>query len=155
MKDGSILHCYSDGFLARAIRRFTRSRVNHTALVIEVWGETFIIDAQRDGVNLRPLKEWQKKYNYNYIISEPKTFTKEQKQLAISMVGHTPYDFASLLWYQPLYILFGKWYGKRKGDAKNRMFCSEFVAWVYELENWWKLSPQEVKEKIKKHKNFI
>ena len=141
LKTGDILHCTSEGFIGRAIRWFTRSRVNHTALVIEVWNELFILDSQADGTNMRPISEWNRKYNYSYIIDRPDEFTTKQRNKAVSVIGHTPYDFKSLLIYQPIYILTGKWRGKTKDAAKNRLYCSEYIAWVFNMPQWWKASP--------------
>ena len=154
LQKGDVLHCTGQGFVARAIRLFTRSRVNHTAIVIEVWNELFIIDSQADGTNLRPIKEWNDKYNYSYIIHRPKTFTTQQREKAVSVIGTTPYDFKSLLWYQPVYILTGKWKGKRYDAAAEKLYCSEYVAWLFDMPGWWKASPEAVKNWMDDHKGF-
>jgi len=144
LKSGDVLHCTSNGVLGRLIQKFTKSRINHTALVIEIWSELFIIDSQKDGTNPRPFYEWVMKYNYKYKIHRPTVFTKDEKFKAVSKWGHTPYDFASLLIWQPIYILTGKWHGRKEPRADGRMYCSEYVAWVFDLNHWWKLSPQAV-----------
>lgn len=144
LKSGDVLHCTSDSWLQRKIQWFTKSRIGHTALVIEIWGELFIIDSQKDGTNLRPIHEWNAMYNYRYTISRPHEFTDELRHRAMLQIGSTPYDFASLLIWQPLYILTGKWKGKTEEEAMQRMYCSEYVAWVFDLPYWWKLSPEKV-----------
>ena len=146
LKNGDILHCYSTGFLPRMIRWFTGSRVNHTALVIELFDKLYVVDSQADGTNLRTVEGWDKKYGYNYLIHRTPLFTEEQREKALSVIGTTPYDFKSLLWYQPVYILTGRWRGRRGTDAEKRMYCSEYVAWVFDLPNWWKASPEAVKQ---------
>jgi len=88
-----------------------------------------------------------KKYNYTYRISRPIEGVFDMKDIhvrALSKSGDTPYDFKVLLWYQPIYQLAGKWKGKTGPDAEGKMYCSEFVAWVYGFPKWWELSPGEL-----------
>ncbi len=146
LKTGDILHCTGSSLLSKLIRKFTKSRYSHTAIVIECWGQPYVVGAQKNGVNVRHYEEWLKEYKYDFIVSRP-IFSFKPHQLSIksfSKVGVTRYDFASLLWYQPKYIITGKWKGKNKPDADKRMYCSEYVAWIYDLPSWWKLSPNEV-----------
>jgi len=154
IKHGDVLHCYSNGILARLIRLFTRSRVNHTAIAVELLGKLYVIDSQLDGTNLRPYEEWLAKYNYDFIVDRPKEFTDEHFAKAMSVIGTTPYDFKSLLWYQPKYILTGKWSGHRYDEAKERLYCSEYVAWIFDLPKWWKASPEAVKQYMRKSNKF-
>ncbi len=67
LKTGDVLHCRGKSLLSKIIRWATNSEINHTALFIWVWGEPYIIDAQDNGVNLKPFNEWVEKYNYNFI----------------------------------------------------------------------------------------
>lgn len=145
LKTGDILHCRGNRLLSKLIMKFTKSRFSHTAIVIECWGQLYIVDAQKNGVNPRPIKEWLKEFGYYFEVSRPSVIeNKEVSIKAFSKVGSTKYDFISLFWYQPKYILTGKWKGKPSETADSRMYCSEYVAWIYEIPNWWKLSPQEV-----------
>ena len=156
LKAGDVLHCRSRGFVARGIQLFTKSRINHTAMVIELYGKKYIIDSQRDGTNPRPIEEWLNKFSYQFSVHRPvqDIDIDAVQERALSMSGHSPYDFASLLIYQPIYILFGKWKGRREEKAERRMYCSEFVAWVYEYEKWWKLSPAEFKSQMDEDPRF-
>jgi hypothetical protein len=155
LQAGDVLHCTSKGFLARAIQWFTKSRINHTALVIELQGKLFVIDSQRDGTNPRPLQEWMDKFNYEFCFHRPLNHDIEVIQVrALAKSGHTSYDFAALLWHQPVYILTGKWIGRRH-TADKKMFCSEYVAWVYNFPNWHKLSPQALYEAMNDHEDFL
>lgn len=154
LRSGDILSCRSRSWLAKAIQWFTKSRFNHTALVIEIWDTLFVIDSQKDGTNLRPLTEWLKKYKYTFEVHRPKDFTTEHRERAVSKVGHTPYDFSSLLIYQPWYILTGKWKGRKKAKAAERLYCSEFVAWVFNIPEWWKMSPQALYELLDTSSDF-
>lgn len=154
LQSGDVLSCSGTSWLARAIKKMTKSRINHTALVLEIWGELFIMDSQKDGTNPRRFEEWTEKYKYEYRVHRPMSFSKEQKKKAISKSGTTPYDFSSLLWYQPRYLFTGKWKGKKGKKAEDRMYCSEYVSWVFNFEDWWANSPQRVLEILESSDDF-
>jgi hypothetical protein len=156
---GDILLCRRETLLSKLIRKFTKSKYNHVAIYVEVWGEPFIIDAQAKGVNAISYEQWLKKYKYRYTVyrhnlADTECFKKDISIRAFSKIGFTGYDVLSLVWYQPRYIFTGKWKGKRNEDAIKRMYCSEYVAWVYELPNWWKLSPEDLYVNLQNNKNF-
>jgi len=153
LKDGDILHCMSNGWLARLIQFFTKSKFNHSALVISIYGNIFIADSQIKGTYPKTLKEWQDKYNYKYIISRPNKFTKKEKERAIEVFGKTSYDFASLL-YQAWFQITGRWKGKTQEKAEDRMYCSEYVSYVFDKPNWWKASPVDLFEYTVENDNF-
>lgn len=154
LKVGDILHCSGNRVLSKLIKKFTKSKFSHTALFIEIWGQPYIIDAQKDGVNVRPFEEWKKEYNYNFIVHRPVNpiDEKEFSIRALSKVGHTAYDIEGLVFKHPWQILTGTW--KEKGDKSEQMFCSEFVAWVYNVETSYRMSPQDVYEWCKEN-DFI
>jgi uncharacterized protein YycO len=144
LKTGDVLHCSGNRLLSKIIKAFTRSKFSHTALFIEIWGQPYIIDAQADGVNVRPFDEWQKKYDYDIVAHR---FSGELDREALSKramtkVGHTGYDIEGLVIRQPHKIFTGKW--KEKGDTTERMYCSEFVAWVYGVERAYRMSPEDL-----------
>lgn len=146
---GDVLHCIGKGFLAKAIRWFTRSKYNHTALVVECWGETYIVDAQKNGVNPKPLEAWLKEYEYEILVARPPEMTDlEAKTFSIrafQKVGLTGYDFQLLLIKHPWSIITGKW-KKNMRDPKDKMVCSEYVGWVYRMLQAVRLTPQDLYE---------
>ncbi len=160
---GDVLLCRRNSFLSRAILFFQKIRKKHTrwthvAQCVDIWGETYIVDAQKNGVNPRPFKEWMKEFGYDFQIVRPKsqffrspTFYK----IALSKVGSTKYDFASLLLWQPLYIITGKWRGKQHNRATGRMYCSEYIGWLHSMPEWWKMSPQDVADWMKKSIDYV
>jgi len=154
LKSGDVLHCTSNGVIGKIIQKFTKSKRSHTALVIEVWDELFICDSQIDGTNLRPFEEWVKKYNYTYSISRPLAFPDYYRERAMSKIGHTPYDLKSLFITQPIYQLTGKWVGRPEERADTKMYCSEYVSWVFKLKEWWKNSPQRVFDIMSNSEDF-
>lgn len=145
LKTGDVLHCRGKSWLSKAIRWATKSEINHTALFIWIWGEPYIIDAQDNGVNVKPFKEWVNKYNYNFIIQRrPKPIAEKKiATKALSKVGTTAYDFEGLIIKQPIELLTGKWNKKSYNHEQNKMYCSEYVAWVYGVEQSYRTSPKD------------
>lgn len=156
-----VLHCKRKSLLSRLISFFTKSKVTHTALVIEIWGDLYIIDAQRNGVNLKPLSEWINHYKYEYTVSRPRFKIPQQEfnDRAMNFIGFPNYDFKGLLLIQPIYILTGKWLGKHTYNDK-RFYCSDYVGYCFEpyvkglLSDYFKLSPKGLKERLDKSKLF-
>lgn len=142
---GDVLHCTSNGVLGKSIRTLTKSEFNHTAFVIVIEDITFVIEAQGNGVNLKTYDSWIKEYNYSYILHRYKYHNAEYGKFvrarALSKTGVTGYDIGSLTVFQPVYLLTNKWIGRTKEDAENRFYCSEFVAWVIGIEEFWKYNP--------------
>jgi len=154
-KTGDVLHCRGKSLLSKTIRWATRSEINHTAIFIWIWGEAYIIDAQDNGVNVKPLKNWIDEYDYGFVVQRSKT-PLDEKRIAVkamSKVGLTAYDFEGLIVKQPIELLTGKWRKKRKKGEDDKMYCSEFVAWVYGLEDSYRTSPHDFLEYCKKN-NF-
>ena len=146
LKTGDILHCSGKKLLSRLIKKATKSKFSHSAVFIEIWGQPYILDAQKDGVNVRPLNDWLEKYNYNITVYRSSNLVNEKTfaQRALTKVGHTAYDFESLLIRQPIELLTGKWV--EKGDTTKAMYCSEYIAWIYGVEKAYKFSPQDLYE---------
>lgn len=158
-KHGDVLHCYGKGPVARLISLFTRSKITHTAIVVELAGQILIAESQANGSNLKSLSEWRRKYNYSFVFSRNRDHMLPEyrnmiTERVISKIGVTGYDFKSLLWFHPRYIISGKWKGKEDDKAAKRMYCSEFVAYVLNIEDWYKLSPTELHERLAYHPEF-
>ena len=71
-------------------------------------------------------------------------FTAETKERAMQKIGTTGYDFQVINFVQPIYQVFLNLVRKKRKKADEKLYCSEFVGWVYQLKNWWKNSPQQV-----------
>jgi len=143
LRTGDILHCSSDGFIGKAIKWFTKSEFSHTAVVVECWGQIYVVDAQKDGVNPRPLDAWLEKYQYDIIVARKNTGPRDPKAFSIrafTKVGHTGYDFASLIFRHPWAIITGQW--MKSDKSKHRMVCSEFVAWLFNIEFSFRITPK-------------
>jgi len=156
LKTGYILHCRRNTILSRLIRWFTRSTfANHSAIVIECWGQLYVVDAQKDGVNPRPLEAWRKEFGYEVIVASPIVGPKDLNAMSIrafTKVGNTGYDFKSLIFKYPWWTLTGKW--KEELDPEAKMFCSEFVAWCWQFESSNRIDPHALMMHTKAHSNF-
>jgi len=138
-------------FLSKAIRFFTKSKISHSELLIKTWDYPLCYGAIGIGVRGTDIVRWiSDKY---IIVRRPNKYLtginkEEEKRIATKACSRLgiKYDFMSLLYYQVIYQLFGKWKGKTEQKALNRMYCSEFVAWVYDLPNWWEKSPEDLLE---------
>ena len=153
-KTGDVLHCSGKRLISKLIRWATKSKFNHTALYIEIWGQPYIIDAQDNGVNIKPFDQWEKEYGYKYIVTRP-PYDQDEKRVAVkamSKVGLTAYDFEGLLIKQPIELLTGRWRKKKNDREQEKMYCSEFVAWVYYISDSYKTSPADFLEYCKKNK---
>lgn len=155
-KTGDIFHCQSNGIIGRAIRKATKSRFNHSAVFIEIWGQAYIMDSQAKGTNLIPFSEWNNKWKYKYFVTRD-PFLKDLKYFsmrALSKSGNTGYDFGSLIIRQPLYLLTGKWHQK-ESKHNNKMYCSEFVAWCHEIHSAYRMSPEDLFNYCHLHQHIL
>jgi hypothetical protein len=144
LRTGDILHCTGKRLISRIIKWFTKSKFSHSALFVEIWGSPYIIDAQKDGVNLRPWDAWMKEYDYDFIVHRSLNTIDERDiaERALTRVGSTGYDFESLIFKQPIELFTGKW--NKKKDETQRMYCSEFVSWVYSIDRSYRMSPEDL-----------
>jgi uncharacterized protein YycO len=144
LKTGDILHCSGTRVISKLIKAATRSEYSHTALFIWIWDKPYVIDAQKDGVNTRPWDEWVREFNYTIKVSRSSNKVNEKTfaTKALSKSGNTAYDLEGLLLRQPYKLITGKW--KEAGDKEERMFCSEYVAWVYGIKDSYKMTPQDL-----------
>ena len=143
LKTGDILHCTGKGILARAIMKFTKSPFSHTAVFVSVWGQDYVIDAQSDGVNLRPFEAWKEKFNYQYRVTRVANVDEKPFALnALSKAGVTAYDFISLVIKQPISLITGNWREERK-DPTKKMYCSEYAAWCHGIKHFNRMNPKQ------------
>lgn len=132
-------------WLSSAIRLFTKSNYNHVGLIIESWGELFIIEAVGKGVVIRPAKFVNRKNN-DVLVLEPlfyfdsKTISKKITQ----QLGKS-YNYKLLIVEQLWYRLTGDWWGRTNINANQEksFVCSSLVSWVFNLPEWWKWSAKE------------
>lgn len=130
-----------------AIRKVLGTWFNHIGVYVELFGEPFVAESTLGGVKVTPYKEWAK----NYVI-EIKRNPKLSRFFAYRLMkyqGHTPYDTWALVWHQLILQVFGKWTGKKKDEAKDKLYCSEYYALcdVETFPEWWKITPEDIYNK--------
>lgn len=133
-------------YLSAAIRLFTKCYYNHTGLIVSNWQVHFINEALAQGVTARPLQDHIHRSKTNILILRPKTPIAEE-QFCVKANGEVGenYDYRNLLIYQLIYRIIHTWVGTKNDAAvKDGFVCSEYVAWAYNLPNWWKYSTAEI-----------
>jgi hypothetical protein len=149
LKTGDILHCSGKNLNSKLVKKFTKSKFTHSAVFIEVWGEPYVLDAQKDGVNLRAWADWLLEYEYDIIIHRSSTVTNEKTfaQRALSRVGCSAYSFEEIIMKKPFQLLTGRW-RKKKYES---LYCSEYIAWIYCIEKVYNFTPQDLHDWCKKN----
>lgn len=143
-KTGDIFHCTGHKLISKGIMTFTKSNFSHSAFYLEIYGKGYIIDAQSKGVNLISFEKWKEKWKYKYIVTRP-NFPISEKFIsvrAMSRAGNTAYDFESLLLRKPIDLITGKWHTRYNEDEK--MYCSEYIAWIYNAKESYRMSPKDL-----------
>lgn len=142
LKTFDILHCHNPfvwykpwRYLSAAIRMFETLRfgryswAGHTAIIVVKDGETWVYEADPK-VKKTKYSEWARdihvsvtRFNDNTLrnldVEDEDVFKYCEKTLGIK------YDFLGLILWQPIYIITGKWFGKKNN---GKFYCSEYVA---------------------------
>jgi uncharacterized protein YycO len=129
------------------IRKVLGTWYNHIGVYVELFDSPFVAESTLGGVKVTPYKEWAKDYEIA-VKRNPKLSRQFTKRL-MRYQGHTPYDTWSLVWDQLILQLTGKWVGKKKEAAKDKLYCSEYYA-LCDVENfpeWWKTTPEDIYNK--------
>jgi len=135
-------------YLGVGIRAFTSSYWSHTSIFIWVHGHLCVAEAD-PRVKITPFFDWSRDKIIK--VSEyvmPQTIVeKRMGHIIMSKQGYTKYDFLSLLFFQPIYQITGIWIGRKHNKNHDaRLYCSEYVAWIYNQYNgmfcdFFKISP--------------
>lgn len=126
-------------WLATLIRFFAGVKYNHVGIVIG----TDIFEAIGRGIVRRPLL--QRISGRKIKVNRRKSHLPDEiiKQRAFYNLGRK-YDFAGLLWFQLWFQLFKHWIGfKSPEKAARKFYCYEFVAYVHDEKDWWKVNPKD------------
>lgn len=129
------------------IRKVTGNYYNHCAFLD---GFT-ILESDVHGVVSTSLKDWTRQQIVSvYDISELANIEFVRRK-AYSQIGKFKYSFADLLWFMPIYLLTGKWFGRTVEDSDNKPTCYEYVARCLNFENWHKMDPETFISQCKKY----
>ena len=131
-------------YLTLIIRAITHDYYNHAGIIIFNWSQLFINEAIGKGVVTSPISLSIKNYIIKIVRPKDQKYTEgEIATKANSKLG-TGYDFLGLLFYQVIYQIKKKWYGYTQEYAEKNMYCSDYVAWIYNLKNWWTVTPKDI-----------
>jgi len=153
LRTGDILLVSSKSWIARQIQFFQKNKWNHAGIVVEIWGEWYICESDKRGICLTKLSDYINS-NKELMICRP-TWSYDEKNLSKFMMpycGHVKYDYTSLLFYQLIYQVTGKWMGKKEDKATNAFYCSEWAAFVHHtfdegvFPHWYETSPKDIFE---------
>lgn len=140
LKNGDVLHCKRNTFLSKAIRFFTTStRTSHTAIVVKLHGQPWIVDSQAIGTFLRPYDAWINKYKYEYIITRGPRITEEDLLKEIEPFVGSPYGYLDII-KQALRFRFGI---KFKNKNDKNLTCSEFFLKMKKVKGAYKGTPED------------
>jgi len=151
IQPGNILLYRSEKLLSKLIRFFQKCPYHHAGIVVELWGELFVAESNSHGLTVNKLEDSIK--GSQILILQPQ-FEIDYIQInkfVIPILGKHKYDIMSLLVFQLYYTLTGVWLGKHDEHASKRLYCSEFVAYVYHrlydvFHEWWKTNPRMIFE---------
>jgi len=148
MKDIYVVFQKTDNFVAKAIRWFTKSNVNHIAIMIysDEWQDLMILEADVKGVTLTPARKrkFVRTFKVNQDISEDVVAAKKY-------IGES-YDFTALFAFGFLMVIRRLWQSKRirfPWTSKGQL-CSEIVARIFlkysDINNPQWISPEDMLE---------
>lgn len=151
IQPGYVLMYRSEKLLSRLIRFFQKSPYHHTGLVIELWGELFVAESDSHGLTVNKLSDSIK--GYKIVVLKPK-FEFDPiviNKFVVPLLGKHKYDVMSLFVYQVIYLITGNWIGRKDTHASKRLYCSEFVAYVFhslygKFNDWYKTNPRMIFE---------
>jgi len=143
---GDVLLVSSSNWLGEKIQDFQKCKWNHAGIFLIIENELYLCDAQKHGIRLIRFKEYKTSSRLMILRPKRKVHRKKLVHFILPYVGNTPYDFVSLVLYQPIRFLFGKWIGRKNKEANKRFTCSEWVAYIYKdvFPEWWKAAPVDL-----------
>lgn len=125
----------SDAWYSRIIRRFTKSEVSHTFLLVEVLGRDLVFEEGPDGFHARTVENFSKGNRIVRVI-EPKYPIDAGVEAAFVWLGQR-YDYVGLLGM--FFVMVARWFGKKIHNpmsSASSMFCSEAGARVLQLSGY-------------------
>jgi len=139
------------GFVPWAIKKFTKCKYNHAAIVAECLDELWVYEAQAKGFYpTKRLDQWimdhEKNGDYLCFMDSKETLLEKRKgfQRISRLIGKN-YEFLNLTLFQLSRIFFSKFPGPKNN---NQVICSEAVAYVYQeyFPKHYQTTPKELLE---------
>lgn len=152
-------------WLYAAVRFFTNSTWDHTALILHnSLTDMCVVEMTTKGIKKTDYISWF--LDKEMVVLKPKfdiDYDYLTKIIDLTLELRLKYDYRGTGWYQLLYSI-GKFFNRKlgthikwmgftsAGKAAQKFYCSEYVSWLMnkvggEMENWYKLSPQDIMDK--------
>ena len=153
IKTGDILLVSSQSWIARQIKLFQQCEWNHAGVMWWAYDKLFVIEADKYGICCTPFADYTSNPNKKLMILQPYKYIDGSRmgEMMLPYIGHTPYGYTSLAFAHPVRMMFNVWIGKKGKQAKKRMVCSEWCAYVYNkyfgkgvFDDWYKLAPKDL-----------
>lgn len=146
--------------VSRLIRWITKAQVSHTFLIVELYGQSWAVGAEFNGLVMIPMKKFQAKNIIKAVCRVPE-LTDEKLSVLMGSLGEA-YDFGGL--FGGIFPQIGRWFKRKwKNPWNNRkaLFCSEFVVQALQLAGLpgaetlcpTTTTPQEIKDFLLRHHN--
>jgi hypothetical protein len=141
LESGDVLICRGHSWISRGIMLITKGQWSHAAIVAETWEQQGVIEAQKNGVNFKLWDVWQSKWGYTFeAFRSVETFDKKELMLkAFEKCGETKYD-----WFTFFRRIFGSRKQRDTNKENKRYICSEFVAYVWNIQDGYDITPEEL-----------
>ena len=168
-KSGLVLSCNKKfnfrnlkTYISLLIRLGNKSNWSHTARTILIYDILFVIDSDlglgRNGIAITPWEEWRKN-KHDLFVYDPFALSigdpfkaeviLDQDKKALAQCGVATYDLNSF-GYQIKKAITGHWQGEtNEVRASSQFYCSEFIAWIYGVNKWYLMTPDNLVTKRK------
>jgi len=167
-----ILLVDSDTFVANTIHKFQGNRWNHAGMLVEAYGERYVVEAIETGIGFTPFSEYAEAYRKqqkDLMLLELNTeldVSEAELMKFILPYTRTGYEYSNLIGHQAIKFItkkiFGKalWLGRRKRKGDKKFICGEWCAFVINyyvnlFPEWHKIAPSDLFDSIYlKHKKI-
>ena len=143
LQAGDIILVRGSSFLAKGIQFFMNmyrkkkgmpkeKLYNHVAVVINIWGELKIAEAERKGIEAyKDDYKYVEEHDCLVLTWKKPLLKKEQEEFSKLATKYafnpTRYEFLNFI-HNSVYIATGKWIGRRGSKSENVLYCSEYAA---------------------------
>lgn len=153
---------FLEKLICKGIRWFTEFEYHHAAIICyreakkELWVYEAVYNGFKPTYNLQDyFKRAENENIRTLILRKPENISEEQVIREVKDIEGSPYDFLSLLVWQPIDKLALKlfkrhfWLGPQGPKAKNKTYCTNAIARVFGFENWWSMTSKDLYLKLK------
>lgn len=150
-QDFDVILVSNKGFVPWVIRKFTKSKWNHVAMIVEVKNTLMVAEALNRGFIISKtlddyMEETQNgKRGIKVIRRNDKTFDpKECAERFVQILGKK-YEFKNLVIYQSIKSITGRYRGT---TDYNKVICSEAIGYTMKkiFPNWYSIDPEDINQ---------